>query len=137
MQKYLLVVRSLTTKFRNFRITYIPRGENELAVSVANELAVSVAAFASIVSPYPCHMELEIMEHSLTCQNTVALVYTTNGETWATPILRYLEDDHLPEDRKEAYKIWKPTKYGSNPPVTPRWTTNCTYERIQIPTYVA
>ena len=68
MLKYLLAIRSLAAKFRNFKITQIPRG--------GNELADSMVVFASTTPPYQCHKELEVLEHPSTCLSTVASIHS-------------------------------------------------------------
>ena len=99
MSSYLSTVKELTEKFQTFKITQIPRGNNELVDSIAS--------FASVALTYPCNVELEILDYPSILSAVSSMVQVDDLQSWTTPILCYLKDGRLPEDMKEEYNIRK------------------------------
>ncbi|XP_013634263.1 PREDICTED: uncharacterized protein LOC106339939 [Brassica oleracea var. oleracea] len=92
----------LIKKFKSCKLTQIPREQNSQADALAN-----------LGSTLETHTQMSIP--FLVLQWPATLVEPSNEEvsaieeeeTWMTPLVRYLEDDKLPEDRNESRKIKK------------------------------
>ncbi|XP_022552509.2 uncharacterized protein LOC106358498 [Brassica napus] len=102
MIQYLAVAQQLIKKFKSCKLTQIPREQNSQADALAN-LGSAIETNRQISIPllvlqWPATMEEPPSEE-------VSAV--KEGETWMTPLIRYLEADILPEDHNEARKIKK------------------------------
>ncbi|XP_013709457.2 uncharacterized protein LOC106413181 [Brassica napus] len=102
MIQYLAVAQRVIKKFKSCKLTQIPREQNSQADTLANlESALETNSQKSIpllVLQWPATMEEPPSEEVSAVEE---------GETWMTPLIRYLEADILPEDRSEARKIKK------------------------------
>ncbi|XP_013624524.1 PREDICTED: uncharacterized protein LOC106330631 [Brassica oleracea var. oleracea] len=102
MIRYLAVAQRLIKKFKSCKFTQIPREQNSQADTLAN-----------LGSAIETHTQMSIP--LLVLQWPATLVEPSNEEvsaieeeeTWMAPLVRYLEDDILPEDRNESRKIKK------------------------------
>ena len=101
MIQYLAVAQRLISKFKSCKLTQIPRDQNSQADALANlGSALQTQTQMSIpllVLQWPATLEPSGEE----------ITAIEEEETWMTPIVRYLEDDILPEDRNESRKIKK------------------------------
>jgi hypothetical protein len=96
MSSYLGKVRSLQQHFDHFEVQLVPRAENAMADALS-KLASSAVARA------PCTIFFEELSRPTTEEVDVNLI--EEGETWMTPIIKYLTAGTLPEDKKEAEKL--------------------------------
>ena len=102
MIRYLVVAQRLIKKLKSCKLTQIPREQNSQADALAN-----------LRSALKTHTQISIP--LLVLQWPATLVEPQNEEisaieeedTWMTPLVRYLEDDILPEDHNESRKIKK------------------------------
>ena len=100
--RYLVVAQRFIKKFKRCKLTQIHREQNSQADALTN-----------LVSALEMHTHMSIP--LLVLQWPATLVEPSNEavstikeeETWKTPLVRYLEDDMLPEDRNESRKIKK------------------------------
>ena len=56
-------------------------------------------------APYPCHIELNVMEHSSIFRKACLIIEIRTTDSWMTPLTSYLKDKTLPTDKKIATKI--------------------------------
>ncbi|XP_013617477.1 PREDICTED: uncharacterized protein LOC106323991 [Brassica oleracea var. oleracea] len=102
MIQYLAVTQRLIKKFKSCKLTQIPREQNSQADALANLGSAlktnSQMSIPMLVLQWPATLE------ELPSEEVSAV---EEGETWITPLVRYLEADILPEDRNEARKIKK------------------------------
>ena len=99
---YLAVAHRLIDKFKSCKLTQIPRDQNSQADALANlGSALQTQTQMSItllVHQWPATLVEPPNEEISTIEEE---------ETWMTPLVRYLEDDILPESRNESRKIKK------------------------------
>lgn len=94
MLKYLSIAQGLIKQFNSFKIVQIPREDNQKADALsklttphtANQVFVEELLCPSFTSPPIGHIEDE-------------------GDTWMTPIRRYLSDGTLQDSKAEARKV--------------------------------
>ncbi|GKA30337.1 reverse transcriptase domain-containing protein [Tanacetum coccineum] len=95
MIKYLEKTKSLISGFNSFSISQVPRSKNKKA-----------DALSKIVSTSFVHLSkqflVEILKEKFIQEKEVAVVVEEEGPTWMTPIIEYLRDETLLNDRKEA-----------------------------------
>ena len=97
MAKYLEKVRILLGQFMKHRVTRLPCSENIEADALARLASGSeVEGIVSFPLKRLDQPSIEREEQVLCSENTV---------TWMDPIVRYLRDSQLPEDREEARRI--------------------------------
>ncbi|GKC14277.1 reverse transcriptase domain-containing protein [Tanacetum coccineum] len=88
----------LVSGFANFSISQVPRSKNKKA-----------DALSKIASPSFTHLSkqvlVEVLKEKSIQENEVETVVEEDGPTWMTPIMEYLKDETLPDDRKEASKL--------------------------------
>ncbi|GKD98830.1 reverse transcriptase domain-containing protein [Tanacetum coccineum] len=96
--KYLEKVKSLVSGFANFSISQVPRSKNKKA-----------DALSKIMSTIFMHLSkqvlVEIPKEKSIQEKEVTTVVEEEGPTWMTPIIEYLKDGTLPDDRKEETKL--------------------------------
>ncbi|KAL0650036.1 hypothetical protein Bca4012_092727 [Brassica carinata] len=102
MIQYLAVAHRLIKKFKSYKLTQIPREQNSQADALAN-LGSALETNSQMSIP------LLVLQQPATLEEPKSEEVSAikEGETWMTPLVRYLENDVLPEDRKEARKIKK------------------------------
>ncbi|GJV55728.1 reverse transcriptase domain-containing protein [Tanacetum coccineum] len=105
MVRYLEKVKTLTNSFKAFSIKQVPRSENKKADALSKITSTSFAHFSKQV------MVEELKERSISTVEVLAVV-EEEGDTWMTPIFKYLIDGTLPIEVKKARavkrKSWRP-----------------------------
>ncbi|GJU21267.1 reverse transcriptase domain-containing protein [Tanacetum coccineum] len=90
MIKYLEKVKILVSGFANFSISQVPRSKNKKATSFAHSSK---------------QVLVKILKEKSIQEKEVTIVVEEDGPTWMTPIIEYLKERTLPDDRKEASKL--------------------------------
>ncbi|GJT92416.1 reverse transcriptase domain-containing protein [Tanacetum coccineum] len=98
MVRYLEKVKALTSSFRAFTIKQIPRSENKKADALRKIASTSFAHLSKQV------LVEELKEKSIS-EVEVLMVIEEEGDTWMTPIYKYLAEETLPADLKKARAI--------------------------------
>ncbi|GJZ07435.1 reverse transcriptase domain-containing protein [Tanacetum coccineum] len=98
MIKYLEKVKGLVSGFANFSINQVPRNKNKKADALSKITSTSFAHLSKQVL-------VEVLREKSIHGKEVTTVVEEDGPTWMTPIMEYLKDGTLPDDRKEASKI--------------------------------
>ncbi|GJZ02190.1 reverse transcriptase domain-containing protein [Tanacetum coccineum] len=97
MIRYLEKVKTLTNSFKAFSIKQVPRSENKKADTLSKTTSTSFAHLSKQV------LVEELKEKSV---NTAKVMATLEeGDTWMTPIFKYLTGGTLPMDVKKARAI--------------------------------
>ncbi|GJU99924.1 reverse transcriptase domain-containing protein [Tanacetum coccineum] len=98
MQLYLRKAKDLTTRFRSFSITQVPRSQNKQADALSKMASMSFAHLTKkvLVEIIPCKSieEIEVMA-----------IVEEGGDTWMTPIIEYLENGTLPKEKGKARRL--------------------------------
>ena len=90
-----ILVRSLIAQFTKFEVAQVPRAENRMVDALAN-----LDSNAS----YPCHVELNVLAHSLIFEKSNLLAETPTTNSWITPLTAHLKDGVLRGDKKIVVK---------------------------------
>ncbi|GJY76746.1 hypothetical protein Tco_0481862 [Tanacetum coccineum] len=98
MIRYLEKVRALTKFFEAFSIKQIPRSENKKADALSKIASTSFAHLSKQV------LVEELKEKSISEVEILAVV-EEEGDTWMTPLFKYLAEGTLPTDVKKARAI--------------------------------
>ncbi|GJX30121.1 reverse transcriptase domain-containing protein [Tanacetum coccineum] len=98
MIKYLEKVKCLVSGFANFSISQVPRSKNKKADALSKIASTSFAHLSKQVL-------VEILKEKSIQEKEVTTVVEEDGPTWMTPIIEYLNEGTLPDDRKEASKL--------------------------------
>ncbi|GJU31308.1 reverse transcriptase domain-containing protein [Tanacetum coccineum] len=98
MIKYLEKVKSLVSGFANFSISQVPRSKNKKADALSKIASTSFAHLSKQVL-------VEILKEKYIQEKEVTTVVEEDGPTCMTPIIEYLKEGTLPDDRKEASKL--------------------------------
>ncbi|GJW03159.1 reverse transcriptase domain-containing protein [Tanacetum coccineum] len=98
MVKYLEKAKSLISSFANFSISQVPRSKNKKADALSKITSTSFAHLSKQVL-------VKVLKENSIQEEEVATVVEEEGPTWMTPIMEYLKDGTLPDDRKEASKL--------------------------------
>ncbi|GJY43834.1 reverse transcriptase domain-containing protein [Tanacetum coccineum] len=98
MIRYLEKVKALTGSFKAFTIKQIPRSENKKADALSKIASTSFAHLSKQV------LVEELKEKSISEVEVLAVV-EEEGDTWMTPIFKYLAEETLPTDMKKARAI--------------------------------
>ncbi|GJR53776.1 reverse transcriptase domain-containing protein [Tanacetum coccineum] len=98
MIRYLEKVKALTGGFKAFTIKQIPRSENKKADALSKIASTSFAHLSKQV------LVKELKEKSIS-EVEVLTVVEEEGDTWMTPIYKYLAEETLPADMKKARAI--------------------------------
>ncbi|GJU44071.1 reverse transcriptase domain-containing protein [Tanacetum coccineum] len=98
MVKYLEKAKSLMSGFANFSIIQVPRSKNKKEDALRKIASTSFAHLSKQVL-------VEVLKEKSIQEDEVATVVEEEGPTWMTPIIEYLKDGTLPDDRKEASKL--------------------------------
>ncbi|XP_028084862.1 uncharacterized protein LOC114285981 [Camellia sinensis] len=98
MAKYQALVREEIKKFPAIRVEQINREEN----NSADELA----GLASAQTAFPNPLMIEFLPRpSIDEPEATEVLYTDLGPSWMDPIIAFLKDRVLPEEKKAAHKI--------------------------------
>ncbi|GJU72622.1 reverse transcriptase domain-containing protein [Tanacetum coccineum] len=95
MVQYLEKVQTLASNFKEFSIKQVPRSENKKADALSKIASTSFAHLSKQV------LVEELKEKSIHEKEVLAIV-EEEGQTWMTPICKYLIKEILPEDKKKA-----------------------------------
>ena len=93
MKRYLNKVRRLTKKFSEARFVQVPRKENVEADTLAKEASVN-----ELVDEFD---EIQYMPSI----DLLEVQQIGGDENWMTPIVSYLKEGKLPQERDEARKL--------------------------------
>nr|GEX87814.1 reverse transcriptase domain-containing protein [Tanacetum cinerariifolium] len=96
--KYLEKIKTLVNGFTNFSISQVPRSKNTKADALRKIASTSFAHLSKQVF-------VEVLKEKSIQEKEVATVIEEDGPTRMTPIMEYLKDGTLPEERKEASKL--------------------------------
>ena len=95
MQKYLWMTKHLTQEFDRVEFVQIPRSQNMIADEVT-KLASLEEGSTSL------GLEMEVQK-CLSIEEISTFAIQSTG-SWMTPIISFLQDEHLPQDVEEAKK---------------------------------
>ncbi|GJQ97920.1 reverse transcriptase domain-containing protein [Tanacetum coccineum] len=98
MVRYLEKVKTLTNSFKAFSIKQVPRSENKKADALSKIASTSFAHLSKQV------LVEELKEKSISAVEVLAVV-EEEGDTWMTPIFKYLMDGTLPLEVKKARAV--------------------------------
>ncbi|GKD21314.1 reverse transcriptase domain-containing protein [Tanacetum coccineum] len=98
MTRYLEKVKALTGSFKGFTIKQIPRSENKKADALSKIASTSFAHLSKQV------LVEELKEKSIS-EVEVLEVVEEEGDTWMTPIFKYIAEETLPTYMKKARAI--------------------------------
>ncbi|XP_075674859.1 uncharacterized protein LOC142644058 [Castanea sativa] len=99
MQGYLSRVKGALSRFKSFVVKHIPRGQNAYADSLAM-LATSLGSKLPWVV-----LVQDMMNSSLASISAVGIHSIQVGPSWMDPIVTFLKQGTLPEDKVEAEKV--------------------------------
>ena len=101
MQAYLNQVKHLQSGFESFNILHIPRNGN----THANSLAMLATSLAQSL---PRVILVEDLYKPMEGKSKMVHVHQVRvGPTWMDPIVLFLNEDILPEEKLEAEKVWR------------------------------
>ncbi|GJQ98456.1 reverse transcriptase domain-containing protein [Tanacetum coccineum] len=98
MIRYLEKVNTLTSSFKAFSIKQVPRSENKKADVLSKIASTSFAHLSKQV------LVEELKEKSISATEVLAIV-EEEGDTWMTPIFKYLTDGTLPTKHARRHTI--------------------------------
>ncbi|GKC01835.1 reverse transcriptase domain-containing protein [Tanacetum coccineum] len=98
MIRYLEKVKTLTSSFKAFSIKQVSRNENKKADSLSKITSTSFAHLSKQV------LVEELKEKSISVAEVLAVV-EEEGDTWMTPIFKYLSDGTLPAEGNKARAV--------------------------------
>ena len=98
MQKCLRLKKHLTQGFDRVEFEKIPRHQKMIADEIV-KLASSKERSTSM------GLDMEIQKHPNIEKVSTFAIWSTNS--WMTPVISFLQDEHLPQDVKEAKKVKK------------------------------
>ncbi|GJS77469.1 reverse transcriptase domain-containing protein [Tanacetum coccineum] len=97
MVEYLEKAKNMISGFANFSISQVPRSKNKKADTLSKITSTSFTHLSKQVL-------VEVLKEKSIHEEEVVTVVEEEGPTWMTPIIEYLKDKTLPDDRKEASK---------------------------------
>ncbi|GKE96536.1 hypothetical protein Tco_1581391 [Tanacetum coccineum] len=98
MIKYLEKVKSLVSGFASFSISQVSRSQNKKADALSKIASTSFVHLSKQVL-------VEILKEKSIQEEEVITVVEEDGPTWMTPIIEYLKEWTLPDDKREASKL--------------------------------
>ena len=101
MQGYLNQVKNLQSRFESFILLHVPRSENTHADSLVT-LATSLTQSLSRV------ILIEDLCKPMEVKGEVVHIHQVRVRpSWMDPIILFLREDILPEDKSKADKVWR------------------------------
>ncbi|GJU48061.1 reverse transcriptase domain-containing protein [Tanacetum coccineum] len=98
MVMYLEKAKNPISGFANFSISQVPRSKNKKADALSKIASTSFAHLSKQVL-------VEVLKEKSIQEKEVVTVVEEEGPTWMTPIVEYLRDGTLPDDKEEASKL--------------------------------
>ncbi|GJW19900.1 reverse transcriptase domain-containing protein [Tanacetum coccineum] len=98
MIKYLEKVKSMVNGFTNFSISQVPQSRNKKADALSKIVSTSFAHLSK-------HVLVEILKEKSIQEKEVTTVVEEDRQIWMTPIIEYLKEGTLPDEKKEASKL--------------------------------
>ncbi|KAL0313614.1 UNVERIFIED_CONTAM: Ribonuclease HI [Sesamum radiatum] len=95
MIQYLQQIKELKTSFDHFQIIQIPRDEN-IKADCLSKLASALE---------DCETRHITIQYLPKARTPLAVQPITLGEDWRTPVIRWLEEDHLPDNQWQAARL--------------------------------
>ncbi|KAL0434518.1 UNVERIFIED_CONTAM: Ribonuclease HI [Sesamum latifolium] len=95
MIQYLQQIKELKTSFDHFQIIQIPREEN-IKADCLSKLASALE---------DCRTRHITIQYLPEARAPLAVQPIASGEDWRTPVIRWLEEGHLPDNRWEAARL--------------------------------
>ena len=99
MQEYLSLVRHLQSGFKSFILSQVPRSRNAHANSFATLATSSAQGLPQVIL-----ME-DLCKPSEIGRSVVYVHQIRAGPSWMDPIVLFLKEDVLPENKSEADKV--------------------------------
>ncbi|GJT19046.1 reverse transcriptase domain-containing protein [Tanacetum coccineum] len=106
MIRYLEKVKTLTSSFKAFSMKQVPRNENKKADALSKIASISFAHLSKQV------LVEELKGKSISAAKVLAVV-EEEGDTWMTPIFKYLSNRTLPAEGKKANYVLREIHEGS------------------------
>ena len=100
MRGYLSQVKIMQMEFESFSLLHVPRSGNAYADSLATLATSSAQNLSRIILVEDLHRP------SITA-NVVQINQVRTGPSWMDPIMQFLKEDILPEEKTEADKMRK------------------------------
>ena len=112
MKAYLSATKQIINKFYTMKVAQVSRAQNRHADSLT-----MVASSMTKEVPWLIKVELirepsiSMADNTITARVDVAMILAT-WPCWMDPIIDFLAEDRVPDDRKEAKKIhWVASRY--------------------------
>jgi len=99
MQGYLAQVKCLQSRFDSFSLLHIPRSENTHANSLATLATSSSQSLPQVI------LVEDLYKPSVTNREVIHVHNVRVGLSWMDPLVLFLKEDILPEEKTEADKI--------------------------------
>ena len=99
MQGYLSQVRHLQSEFESFDLLHIPRSGNAHTDSLATLATSSAQSLPRVI------LVEDLCKPIVMRRDTVQIYQVRVGSSWMDPIVLFLKEDILPEEKLEANKI--------------------------------
>ena len=99
MQGYLSQVRHLQSGFESFNLSYIPRSGNTHVDSLATLATSSAQSLPRVILVEDLYKPTEVK------RDVVHVHQVRVGPSWIDPIVLFLKEDILPEEKSEADKV--------------------------------
>ncbi|NCG69396.1 reverse transcriptase-like protein [Bacillus coagulans] len=99
MQGYLSRAKSLQSEFETFNLRHVPRNSNTHADSLATLATSSAQELPRVILIEDMHRPTELRKEA------VQVHYIRADLSWMDPIIKFLKDDVLPEEKGEADKV--------------------------------
>ena len=101
MQGYLSQVRHLQSGFESFNLLHIPRSGNTHANSLATLVTSSAQSLPRVILVEDLCKPTEVR------REVVHVHQVRVGTSWMDPVVLFLKENILPEEKSEADKIWR------------------------------